>query len=181
LQRYVEHFPAAGEIVMFDRSWYNRAGVDRVMGFASKEAVESFLENVPAFEHWLVKSGIILIKLWLEVGMDEQDRRFKARIEDPLRQWKLSPMDKLSYSRWYDYSRARDDMLAATDRPETPWYVLRTDDKKRGRLNGIAHILSLIPYKKIKRQKVDLGKRSNKHKYNDKLNLKKVNLVPEIY
>lgn len=181
LQRYVEHFPAAGEIVMFDRSWYNRAGVDRVMGFANKESVEAFLANVPVFENWLVKSGIILIKLWLEVGMDEQDRRFKARIEDPLRQWKLSPMDKESYSRWYDYSRARDDMLAATDRPETPWYVLRTDDKKRGRLNGIAHILSLIPYKKIKRAKVDLGKRSNKHKYNDRLNPRKVNLIPERY
>ena len=181
LQRYVEHFPAAGEIILFDRSWYNRAGVDRVMGFASEETVEAFLENVPVFEHWLVKSGIILIKLWLEVGMDEQDRRFKARIEDPLRQWKLSPMDKESYSRWYDYSRARDDMLAATDRPEAPWYILRTDDKKRGRLNGIAHILSMIPYKKIKRDRVDLGKRSKKQKYDDRLDFKKVNLVPEIY
>jgi len=181
LQRYVPHFPAAGEIVLFDRSWYNRAGVDRVMGFVDEKTVKAFLTNVPEFEHFIVKSGIILIKLWLEVGKDEQDRRFEGRIEDPLKQWKLSPMDTKSYARWYDYSRARDDMLKATDRRETPWWILRSDDKKRARLNGIAHILSLIPYKRIKREKVRLGKRSDKHKYNDALNLRTLNVVPEKY
>ena len=120
LQRYVQHFPAGGEVVIFDRSWYNRAGVERVMGYASKKEVESFLENVPGFETWLVKQGIILIKLWLEVGKKEQDRRFKQRIEDPLRQWKLSPMDLKSYSRWYDYSRARDAMFKATSHRARP-------------------------------------------------------------
>jgi len=181
LQRYVEHFPAAGEIVMFDRSWYNRAGVDRVMGFASEQKVEEFLENVPQFEQWVVKSGIILIKLWLEVGKKEQERRFKARIEDPLRQWKLSPMDLQSYSRWYDYSRARDAMLKATDRDEAPWWVLHSDDKKSARLNGISHILSLIPYEYIKRPEVHLPKRSKKHHYRDALDPAEIRLVPEYY
>ena len=181
LQRYVEHLPAAGEVVIFDRSWYNRAGVERVMGYTSDEDVEKFLENVPKFERWLVESGVILIKLWLEVGMKEQDRRFRQRIEDPLRQWKLSPMDIKSYSRWYDYSRARDAMFAATSHSSAPWYVLHSDDKKRARLNGIKQILSLIPYKKIKRPKIRLPKRSDKHRYNDKLNLHKVKLVREIF
>jgi polyphosphate kinase 2 (PPK2 family) len=181
MQRYVPHFPAAGEIVLFDRSWYNRAGVDRVMGFVDDKTVQTFLANVPEFEHWLVKSGIILIKLWLEVGKKEQDRRFEARIEDPLRQWKLSPMDLKSYSRWYDYSRARDAMLKATDRRDAPWHILPSDDKKRARLNGIAHILSLIPYKRIKREQVHLPKRSRKNHYDDALDLGNLNLVPEIY
>ena len=181
LQRYIEHFPAAGEVVIFDRSWYNRAGVERVMGFTSDAQIERFLDNVPKFERWLVESGVTLIKLWLEVGMKEQDRRFRQRIEDPLRQWKLTPMDMKSYSRWYDYSRARDAMLAATDLKPAPWYVLRSDDKKRARLNGIKHILSLIPYKKIKRERIALPKRSNKHRYKDQLNPHKVHLVPEVY
>jgi polyphosphate kinase 2 len=181
LQRYIEHFPAAGEIVIFDRSWYNRAGVERVMGYASEKEIERFLRDVPKFERWLVESGVILVKLWLEVGMEEQDRRFRQRITDPMRQWKLSPMDVKSYSRWYDYSRARDEMFAATSHPVAPWYVLHSDDKKRARLNGIKHILSQIPYERIKRDKVDLGKRSKKHRYDDKLDLRKVKLVTETF
>jgi polyphosphate kinase 2 len=181
LQRYIEHFPAAGEVVIFDRSWYNRAGVERVMGFASKKEIESFLKNVPHFERWLVDQGIVLIKLWLEVGKKEQARRFKKRIVDPLRQWKLSLMDLKSYSRWYDYSHARDEMFAATSSEVVPWYVLRSDDKKRARLNGIKHILSLIPYKRIERDKVELPKRSGKKRYKDDLDLDKVVLVPEAY
>jgi polyphosphate kinase 2 len=181
LQRYVEHFPAGGEVVIFDRSWYNRAGVERVMGYTSGKDVERFLENVPKFERWLVESGVILIKLWLEVGKKEQDRRFRQRIDDPLRQWKLSPMDVKSYSRWYDYSRARDAMFEMTSHSPAPWYVLHSDDKKRARLNGIKHILSKIPYKKIKRNKIHLGKRSNKYRYDDKINLHKVKLVREVY
>jgi polyphosphate kinase 2 len=181
LQRYVEHFPAGGEIVIFDRSWYNRAGVERVMGYTSAREVERFLENVPKFERWLVESGVILIKLWLEVGKKEQDRRFRQRIDDPLRQWKLSPMDVKSYSRWYDYSRARDAMFEATSHSAAPWYVLHSDDKKRARLNGIKHVLSCIPYKKIKRDKIRLGKRSDKYRYDDKINLHKVKLVREVF
>jgi len=181
LQRYIEHFPAKGEVVIFDRSWYNRAGVERVMGYASDKEIESFLENVPKFERWLVESGVILIKLWLEVGMKEQDRRLEGRIDDPLKQWKLSPMDLKSYTRWYDYSRARDAMFEATDRKAAPWYVLRSDDKKRARLNGMKHILSLIPYKRIKHEKIELPKRSDKHRYKDALDLDRVNLVPEVY
>ena len=181
LQRYVEQLPAAGEVVIFDRSWYNRAGVERVMGYTSENEIETFLENVPKFERWLVESGVILIKLWLEVGMKEQDRRFRQRIEDPLRQWKLSPMDIKSYSRWYDYSRARDAMFAATSHSAAPWFVLKSDDKKRARLNGIKHILSLIPYKRIKRAKIHLPKRSDKKRYDDRLDLHKVKLVREVY
>ena len=181
LQRYIEHFPAAGEVVIFDRSWYNRAGVERVMGYTSQKDVDRFLKNVPKFERWLIESGVILIKLWLEVGMKEQDRRFRQRINDPLRQWKLSPMDVKSYSRWYDYSRARDAMFEATSHQPAPWYVLRSDDKKRARLNGIKHILSQIPYKKIKRDKVHLGKRSHKHRYDDALNPHKVKLVRKVF
>jgi len=181
LQRYIEHFPAGGEVVVFDRSWYNRAGVERVMGYTPEREVERFLDNVPKFERWLVESGVTLIKLWLEVGKKEQKRRFEARIKDPLRQWKLSPMDMKSYSRWYDYSRARDEMFEATSHKLAPWYVVRSDDKKRARLNGIKHILSLIPYKKVKREKVQLPKRSNKDRYNDKLPARRVKLVPEVY
>ena len=181
LQRYIEHFPAAGEIVIFDRSWYNRAGVERVMGYASQEEVDTFLTNVPKFEQWLVEQGILLIKLWLEVGMDEQERRFRARIEDPLRQWKLSPMDLKSYSRWYDYSRARDAMFEATSTKVAPWHVIDSNDKKRARLNGIKHILSLIPYKKVKHKKPDLPKRSSKDRYKDKLDSRKIKLVPQAY
>ena len=181
LQRYIQHFPAGGEVVIFDRSWYNRAGVERVMGYADKQEVERFLANVPNFEKWLIEQGIILIKLWLEVGKKEQDRRFAQRIKDPLRQWKLSPMDLKSYSRWYDYSRARDAMFKATSTETAPWFVIRSDDKKRARLNGMKHILSLVPYKRIKRDKIKLPKRSNKDRYDDELDLKKVRLVKEVY
>ena len=181
LQRYIEHFPAGGEVVIFDRSWYNRAGVERVMGYTKEKDVERFLENVPKFEQWLVESGIILIKLWLEVGRKEQERRFRQRIDDPLRQWKLSPMDIKSYSRWHDYSRARDAMFDATSHSLAPWFVLQSDDKKRARLNGLKHILSQIPYEKIKRDKVKLPKRSDKKSYKEKLNLHKVKLVRDAF
>ena len=178
LQRYIPHFPAAGEILVLDRSWYNRAGVEYVMEFCTKQEHRRFLEQTPQGEKWIVESGIILIKTWLEVGMKEQERRFKARIEDPLRQWKLSPMDLESFSRWYDFSRARDLMLEATDTEDSPWHILRSDDKKRARLNGIAHILSLIPYKKVKRSKVKLPKRSMRHKYDDSAIMKGRRIVP---
>ena len=181
MQRYVQHLPASGEVVIFDRSWYNRALVDRVMRFAPKQEVEAFLANIPTFEKYLVDAGVILIKMWLEVGRNEQDRRFHARVNDPLRQWKLSPMDRKSYERWYEYSRARDAMLRATDRPQTPWYILRSDDKRRARLNGIAHILSAIPYKRIKHEQESLPQRSAKHRYKDDLDLRSLNLVREIY
>ena len=181
LQRYIEHFPAGGEVVIFDRSWYNRAGVESVMGYTKEKEVKRFLQNVPRFERWLVEGGVILIKLWLEVGKKEQERRFKARIEDPLRQWKLSPMDVKSFSRWYDYSRARDAMFEATSHAPAPWYVLHSDNKKKARLNGIKHILSLIPYKKVKREKVKLPKRSNKDRYKDDLPKHRVKLVREVY
>jgi polyphosphate kinase 2 len=180
-QRYIERFPAAGEIVIFDRSWYNRAGVEHVMGFTSDREYERFLKLCPQIEQMIVDGGIILIKIWLEVGMDEQERRFSARINDPLRQWKLSPMDLESFRRWYDYSRARDAMFKATDKPHTPWYVVRSNDKRRARLNCISHILSLIPQKKIRRPKVKLPKRSKKHAYNDEASLRGRNFVAEVY
>jgi polyphosphate kinase 2 len=181
MQRYLEHFPAAGEIVVFDRSWYNRAGVEYVMGFCSADERDRFLKLCPPVERWIVDSGIILIKTWLEVGKKEQERRFAARIEDPLRQWKLSPMDLLSYPRWYDYSAARDQMFAATDTAHSPWHILRSDDKKRARLNGISHILSLIPYEKISREEVKLPKRSSRGKYDDNLDPKERRFVAERY
>jgi polyphosphate kinase 2 len=167
IQRYVERFPAAGEIIIFDRSWYNRAGVEYVMGFVSKEAHRRFLTRCPEIEKYIVDGGIILIKMWLEVSQEEQEKRFLKRISDPLRHWKLSPMDLESYRRWYDYSKARDLMLEATDVKHAPWHIVRTDDKRRGRLNCIAHILSVIPYKKITHDKVKLPKRSHKGKYDD--------------
>ena len=172
LQRYIERFPAAGEIIIFDRSWYNRAGVENVMGFVGEKEVERFLSLAPEIEKYITDAGIILIKFWMEVGQEEQERRFLARINDPLRQWKLSPMDLESYRRWYDYSRARDAMLAATDSDYAPWLVVRTDDKRRGRLNCISHILSLIPYKKIRRDKIKLPKRMLENKYDDHASLK---------
>ncbi|HEU4650679.1 MAG TPA: polyphosphate kinase 2 [Croceibacterium sp.] len=178
MQRYVEQFPVAGEVVIFDRSWYNRAGVERVMGFTKPDVVEAFLENVPKFERWVTAAGIILIKLWLEIGKDEQERRFRARIDDPLRQWKLSGMDLESFPKWYDYSRARDEMLEASDHETAPWYVLPSDDKKRARLNGISHILSRVPYKTIERERPKLPKRSNKGRYDDALDANKVRFVP---
>ena len=181
MQRYMQHFPAAGEVVIFDRSWYNRAGVERVMGFCSEEEYQRFLENCPVVEKYIVDGGIILIKFWLEVGKKEQERRFEARIDDPMRQWKLSPMDVESWTRWYDYSRARDMMLEATDTEHAPWYIVRSDDKKRARLNCIAHLLSLIPYEKVPRKKVKLPKRSNKGKYDDQATLEGRKFVPEKY
>ena len=181
MQRYMAHFPAAGEIVIFDRSWYNRLGVEYVMGFCTKEQHVRFLELCPEMEQYIVDAGIILIKIWLEVSDKEQKRRFEARIDDPLRQWKLSPMDLPSRSKWYDYSRARDLMLNATDSKHAPWYVLRSDDKKRARLNCLTHILNLIPYKKVPREKVKLPKRSMKHAYDDEAPLKGRKFVPEKY
>jgi polyphosphate kinase 2 len=179
LQRYVQRFPAAGEIVIFDRSWYNRAGVEYVMGFCTKKEHTRFLELCPQFENYVVEGGIMLFKFWLEVGNEEQERRFEARIEDPLRQWKLSPVDLPSRERWYDYSRARDLMLDATDTEQSPWHIVRSDDKKRARLNCISYLLSLIPYKKIPRKKVKLPKRSSKHAYDDQASLQGRKFVPE--
>jgi polyphosphate kinase 2 len=180
-QRYIERFPAAGEIIVFDRSWYNRAGVERVMGFCTKEQSNEFLKNCALFEKHIVSTGIRLIKMWLEVGQEEQERRFRARIDDPLRQWKLSPMDTESYKRWYEYSRARDLMLESTDTDDAPWWIVRTDDKKRGRLNCIDHILHQFPYKKVKHEKVKLPKRSEKHEYDDQTPLEHRKFVLEKY
>ena len=180
-QRYMQHFPAAGEIVIFDRSWYNRAGVEYVMGFCTKEQHARFLDRCPEIEKYIVDGGIQLIKIWLESSDKEQKRRFEARMEDPVRQWKLSPMDLPSRSKWFEYSRARDLMLKATDSKHAPWYILRSDDKKRARLNCLAHILDLIPHKKVEREKVKLPKRSMKGAYDDEAPLKKRKFVPEKY
>jgi polyphosphate kinase 2 len=181
IQRYMQHFPAAGEIVIFDRSWYNRAGVEYVMGFCTEEQHRAFLDLCPIFEKYVIASGIMLIKFWLEVSCDEQERRFKARIEDPLRQWKLSPMDLPSRTRWYDYSRARDQMLDATDTEVAPWYVLRSDDKRRARLNCISHLLSLIPYEHSRTEKIKLPSVSTKGAFDDRATLKNRRFVPEKY
>jgi polyphosphate kinase 2 len=181
IQRYIERFPAAGEIVIFDRSWYNRGGVDYVMGFATPEQHKRFLELCPETEKHIVDSGIILIKIWLEVGQEEQEKRFLKRISDPMRQWKLSPMDVESYRRWYDYSKARDLMLKATDSKHAPWSIVRTDDKRRGRLNCVAHILALMPYKKVKRDEVRLPKRATKHRYDDTASIKDRRFVASRY
>jgi len=167
VQRYLPHFPAAGEIVIFDRSWYNRAGVERVMGFCSEDQARKFLKDVPLVEKAMVDSGIILLKYWLEVSPEEQTRRLESRIDDGRKIWKLTPMDLKSYSRWYDYSRARDDMFAATDTEFAPWRVARSDDKKRARLNIITHLLSQIPYKKLPQEKVKLPKRQKAHDYRE--------------
>jgi polyphosphate kinase 2 len=167
VQRYLPYLPAAGEIVIFDRSWYNRAGVERVMGFTSEDLVKKFLNQVPLVEKAIVESGVKLIKYWLEVSADEQTRRLTARMDDPRKIWKLSPMDLKSYSRWYDYSRARDDMFAATDTGFAPWFVVPSDDKKRARLNTIRHLLAQIPYKKVKREKIELPDRQKRHGYKE--------------
>jgi polyphosphate kinase 2 len=181
MQRYMQHFPAAGEIVIFDRSWYNRAGVEHVMGFCTKEQYRRFLDICPDVEKYIVDGGTILLKYWLEVGHEEQERRFQARIDDPIRQWKLSPMDLPSLSRWYEYSRARDAMLKATDTKYAPWHILLSDDKKRARLNCISHLLSQIPYKKERHDKIRLPKRSKERAYDDQTTLKGRNFVPEKY
>jgi polyphosphate kinase 2 len=181
MQRYMQYFPAAGEVVIFDRSWYNRAGVEHVMGFCTPHQHKRFLELCPEVEKYVVNGGIQIIKIWLEVSDKEQKRRFEARIDDPLRQWKLSPMDLPSRSKWYEYSRARDKMLAATDTKWAPWHILRSDDKKRARLNCIRHILKLLPYKEVKREKVKLPKRGMKHAYDDQAALKGRKFVEEKY
>jgi polyphosphate kinase 2 len=180
-QRYMPHFPAAGEIVIFDRSWYNRAGVEHVMGFCTQKQYERFLELCPEIEKYITEGGVILIKFWLEVGNKEQERRFKARIADPLRQWKLSNMDLPSRAKWYEYSLARDAMLKATDTKWAPWYIVRSDDKKRARLNCIRHLLNLIPHKKIDRPKIKLPNRSKKHAYDDEATLVDRKFVAEVY
>ena len=179
VQRYISHFPAAGEIVIFDRSWYNRAGVERIMGFCPENEVTRFLEMCPAFERAMIQSGIILIKYWFEVSKQEQTKRFLARINDGRKIWKLSPMDLESHRRWYDYSRARDEMLLATDTPFAPWYIVNADDKKRARLNCISHLLSLIPYEDMKREPVTLPKRQKPHGYAEPKN-RRYNIVPEV-
>lgn len=167
MQRYMQHFPAAGEITIFDRSWYNRAGVERVMGFCSEEESKQFLNLIPLFEKAMVNSGIILIKYWLEVSAEEQTRRLTSRIDDGRKTWKLSPMDLKSYSRWYDYSRARDDMFRETDSGFAPWYVVPSDDKRRARLNLISHLLSAIPYEALPPETVELPERQEKGDYTD--------------
>jgi polyphosphate kinase 2 len=178
VQRYIPHLPAAGEVVIFDRSWYNRAGVERVMGFCSESDVKMFLQLCPEWEKAVVRSGIILIKYWFEVSQKEQTRRFLSRIHDGRKIWKLSPMDLESHRRWYDYSRARDEMLAATDTPFAPWYIVNADNKRRARLNCISHLLSLIPYKKIEDEQVKLPKRQKPHGYTEPRN-RRYNVVPD--
>src|SRR5688572_32618752 len=181
IQRYLQHFPAAGEIVIFDRSWYNRAGVEYVMGFAGARERKRFLELCPQIENFMVGGGVTLIKLWMEVSNDEQKERFTARIEDPLRQWKLSPMDLPSRKRWYDYSKARDLMLQRTDTEDAPWYIVRSDDKRKARLNTIAHLLDRIPHKKLPVEKIKLPNRSKKGAYDDAASIASRRFVPERY
>jgi polyphosphate kinase 2 len=177
MQRYISHLPAGGEIVIFDRSWYNRPGVERVMGFTPEEKVLRFLDGLPRLEGWLVESGIILLKYFLDVGEAEQERRFKQRIDDPMRQWKLSPMDIESYQKWWDYTHAYNDMIRATDTDVAPWWIVDSNDKKRARINCITHILTSIPYKKVKFNKPKLGKRQTRPKdFRDDLMFK--NIVP---
>ena len=166
-QRYIAQLPAAGEVILFDRSWYNRALVERVMGFCTTHEYEDFLRLCPAFEALLKDNGITLIKYWFEVTEKEQRKRFLKRIQDPMRQWKLSPMDLESHRRWYDYSRAKDAMFAATDTPQSPWYVVQTDDKERARLNCISHLLSFVPWKQIPQDKIKLPKRQKPHGYRE--------------
>jgi len=181
MQRYLQHFPAAGEVVIFDRSWYNRAGVEYVMGFCSDKEHKRFLELCPQIEKFLVEGGVILIKLWLEVNNEEQKKRFEARIEDPVRQWKLSPMDLPSRTRWYEYSRARDQMLQKTDTRVAPWHIVRSDDKRAARLNTIEHLLSRIPHKKLPHEKVKLPERGTKGAYDDEKSIAKRRFVRERY
>ena len=181
MQRYMQHFPTKGEVVIFDRSWYNRAGVEHVMGFCSDEQYERFLDLCPVVEKFMIEGGVILIKLWLEVSPAEQRKRFEARVKDPLRQWKLSPMDLPSLERWYDYSKARDRMFKETDTDFAPWYILRSDDKRTARLNAISHILSQIPYKKLPHEKVKLPDRKKKGAYDDQASIRKRRYVAERY
>ena len=181
LQRYMQHFPAAGEIVIFDRSWYNRAGVEHVMGFCTEVEYERFMRYCHTVELALANEGIILIKYWMSVNREEQARRFKARIKDPLRQWKLSPMDLESFKRWYDYSRARDAMFLATDTEHSPWHIVNSNDKKRARLNCISHLLSMIPYERLPHDPVKLPKQNMSKKYDDLAPLVTRKFIPEKY
>lgn len=181
MQRYIKEFPSAGEVVIFDRSWYNRAGVERVMGFCTKEQVTRFLQNTPMFELAMKESGIKLIKYWFDVSMEEQERRLRARVTDPRKIWKLSPMDFASFTRWYDYSHARDDMLMATDRDYAPWFVVKADDKKRARLNCISHLLSMVDYEELSPDTGEFGKRDMSDSYDDEASLKERNFVPEVF
>ena len=178
IQRYVPHFPAAGEVVIFDRSWYNRAGIERVMGFCSEEEVTRFLDGVPLVERTMVESGIILLKYWLEVSPEEQTRRLKSRINDPRKVWKLSDMDLKSYGRWWDYERARDDMFSASDTSWAPWYVAHTDDKRRGRLNIISHLLSQVPYVPLEHRDVTLPKRQKRTSEDNNLHAPPIREIP---
>jgi polyphosphate kinase 2 len=179
IQRYMAHFPAGGEMVIFDRSWYNRAGVETVLGFCTKQQRDRFLELCPEIERYIVEGGIRLIKYWLEVSEPEQKRRFQARIDDPLRQWKLSPTDLESRRLWFEYSRARDAMLEATDSKHAPWHIVRSDDKKRARLNCITHLLDQLPYQAVKREKIKIPKRSKKEAYDDEKTMKDRRWIPE--
>jgi polyphosphate kinase 2 len=181
LQRYLRHFPARGEIVIFDRSWYNRAGVEYVMGFCTEQQRDRFLRLCPMIERFLVEGGTTLIKIWLEVSNEEQKRRFEARIADPLRQWKLSAMDLPSRRRWYEYSRARDLMLKKTDTRIAPWHIVRSDDKRKARLNTIAHVLSMLPYKRLPGAKIRLPARSTKDAYDDDASIARRRFVREYY
>ena len=181
IQRYISHFPAAGEVVIFDRSWYNRLGVERVMGFCTDDQYKTFLREAPLFEEMVTQRGVHLIKYWFEVGIKEQERRFHRRSTDPRKLWKLSPIDIASFHRWYDYSRARDAMLNATDTEQAPWNIVQADDKKRARLNCIAHLLSQIPYKDVTGKRVKLGKRKLKGQYDDRKPMAERRYVPSVY
>jgi polyphosphate kinase 2 len=181
MQRFLQHFPSRGEVVIFDRSWYNRAGVEYVMGFCSEQQRDRFLHLCPLIEQFLVEGGTVLIKIWLEVSNEEQKRRFQARIADPLRQWKLSAMDLPSRRRWYEYSRARDRMLEKTDTPVAPWHIVRSDDKRRARLNTIGHVLSMLPYKKLPSERIKLPARSTKGAYDDDASIARRRFVREHY
>ena len=180
-QRYIKQMPAAGEVVIFDRSWYNRAGVERVMGFCTQKQYVKFIQYVPTFETTIVNSDVILIKYWLDTRMETQEKRFKDRIKDPRKIWKLSPMDVASYNKWYDYSKARDDMLLASDTRHAPWYVVPADDKKKARLNCITHLLSMIPYEDVTGESVELGERELDNEYDDTLDQSERQVVPQIY
>ena len=181
LQRYIKHFPAAGEVVLFDRSWYNRAGVERVMGFCSDDEYQRFMRMTPLYERAMLDNDILLVKYWFDVSMDVQQQRFQDRIDDPRKTWKLSPIDTESYHRWYQYSRARDAMFAATDTDYAPWHIVPSDDKRRARLNCISHLLGMVPYRELPRARVKLGKRSRKGAYDDGATLKGRNFVPNRY
>ena len=181
VQRYITHFPAAGEVVIFDRSWYNRAGIEHVMGFCTEEQHRRFLELAPPVEKVMIDNGLILVKYWLEVSKEQQERRFEARVNDSLRQWKLSPMDIESWNRWDAYTKARDEMLKATDTPHSPWHIVRSDDKKAARLNCISHLLSVIPFEDVPRDKVKLPKRPKNDKYDSEAGLRGRRFVPERY